>query len=414
MAAPFKKISGSKVEFNITIESKDLQSAQKKIVDDYRKHVSVPGFRKGQAPDKMVVARVGLETISQESMNQALNKVYQGFLQEHKIDVISQPELDFSKKEEMPMTVGIKVEVYPDVAIGDYKKIKMKQPKVEIKDAEVDDVIETVLAQMQSGTKVDRKAKDKDLIEADFEGKNEKGEVLPSTKLEKTKFRIGLGHYLSDLEKAFVGMKAGESKDKVPVKFPKDYHSADFAGKTIHFNIHLYEVNEIKASEITEEQIESVMGKKQKPEDFRKEVKENIENNKKKEAQQAETDSYTKEIGKITKGDLPESWIKKEIHMQFQRMAQNPQYQQDPAAFLKSLGKDEEALKKEFEVQGEENLRIFLGLKEVITQEKIELDKDELLRAAEQAKNGKDEENIEFERICLNIKIDKYLSSLFA
>lgn len=413
MADKFKKISDSRVEFPITITEEDLQASKQKVIEQYRAHVAVSGFRKGHAPDDMVVARVGVDAIAEEALNDSLNKAYQAFVTDNDLQVINRPELDFPKEQKMPMTVKIAVEVYPEVKVGDYKKIKVKKPEVKIKDSDIDDVIETVLAQMQEGKKVTRAAKDKDMVEADFAGKDDKGEIIPNTNLEKNKFRIGMGHYLPDLEKAFVGMKAGESKEKVPVKFPKDYHSPDFAGKTVKFDIKLYEVYEISAKDISEEQIEKVMGKKQKVDEFRADIKQNVETNKQREAEQAETDKYTKEVGKLTKGDLPKSWIDKEVQAQFQRLTQNPQFQQNPEAFLQQMG-DQEKLKKEFAVQGEENLRVFLGLTEIVNAENIELDKDETVRAMQQAQQSGKDENIEFERISLNMKIDKYLASLFA
>ena len=412
MASKYKKINDSKVEFSLKINEKMIQSAQAQVLEKYKKEVSVQGFRKGHAPDDMVIAKVGIQTLADEALNEALNREYFLFVKEEKLEIISQPEIELPKEHKLPMDVNFKVEVYPSIEIGEYKKVKMKQPKVEVTDKDIEEVLSTVLAQMEAGTEVKRAAKTMDLIEGAFEGKDDKGEVLPSTKVERHKFRIGMGHYLPDLEAAFEGMKAGDNKKKVKVKFPEDYHSTDFAGKTILFDIELFTVSEINPKKITEEQIEQIMGQKLSKEDFAKQIKENIANQRARDENQKVIDDYTREIGKITKGDLPQSWIKKEVEMQVKQLQENPQFKQNPEAFLKTLGKDTDALIKEFESKGVDNLRVFLGLSEIVEKEKIELDKDELAAAEEKAKKGEGDLKIEHDRISLNMKIDKYLMGL--
>ncbi len=413
----YKTLPQSKVSFSLTIEKDALDKAKAAIIKHYKSEVSIKGFRKGHAPETAVVNSIGAERLAYDALNKAVDKAYVEFLQAEKLQVINQPEVDIKDPNKTPLEVKFEVEVFPEVKVGDYSKIKAKFKAVEADDKEVDEALKTVCAQMEVASEVKRAAKDGDLLEVDFAGKDEKGEIIPNTNGEKTKFRMGMGHFLPDLEAAFKGMKAGEEKTAVKVKFPKDYHSADFAGKTVPFDIKLHTVNEIDPTALTEEQIEQITGKKQDYKALHAQVKETIGANKSKEAEKQAMDEYTKALSKVVKADLPQSWVDREVSSRVQRLQQNPQFQQDPAAFWQTMGKTEKEFKKDLAAEGERDLLIFLGLSEIVKTENIELDKDEMGEAQHLAhqhlqgnpSESSDAHTAEMEKAVLNLKIDKFL-----
>jgi len=416
----YKKLSGSKVSFSVKIGKEDLEKSQKSVIARAKNDVSVKGFRKGQAPEDMVIAQIGPEKLAFESLNTALDKAYREFITKEEIAVISAPETKMPEKQEMPMEVSFEVEVFPEVKMGDYKKVKIKKTEVKVTDKEVEEVLKTVCAQAQIAQSVSRKAKDGDLLEVDFCGKDKDGKTLPNTDGKNHKFRIGMGQFLPDLEKGFVGMAAGEEKKAVKVKFPKQYHAPDMAGQTVPFDIKLHNVSEIDSSKLTEEDIEKLSGKKQSLEDFKVQVTSTITANKSQGENQKNMDEFNKSLAKLVKVDLPESWIEKEINARIERLKQSPQYQHDPESFWKQIGKTEEIVKKEAKTEGETDLKVFLGLSEIVKLEKIELDKDEMEKAHQMAhqhfENSNDHNShahhAEMDKAILNLKIDKYITSI--
>ncbi len=413
----YKTLPQSKIAFTLTIEKAALDKAQASLVQRYKNEVSIKGFRKGHAPDSAVMAAVGAQKMAYDALNQAVDRAYAEFLHKEKLQVINQPEVDIKDPSATPLEVKFEVEIFPEVKVGDFKKIKAKKATVKIEDNEVNEALKTVCAQMEVAKEVKRAAKDGDLVEVDFAGKDDKGEVIPNTNGEKTKFRMGMGHFLPDLEAAFKGMKAGETKEAVKVKFPKDYHSEDFAGKTVPFDIKLHTVNEIDPEALTEEQIEQITGQKQDLKALKAQIKETITTNKNKEAEKEAMDTYTKGLAKVVKADLPQSWIEREVGSRLNRLKQNPQFQQDPASFWQNMGKTENEFKKELATEGERDLLIFLGLSEIVKTENIELDKDEMGEAHHLAHqhlqnaddHSSDAHHAEMEKAVLNLKIDKFL-----
>lgn len=417
--ANYKKLPHSKIEFSLEIKKDDLAKSQKSVIQKFKKNVEVKGFRKGHAPDDMVIASVGMNAIVSEAFSYAIDSKYREFITDNKLSPISQPEVDVNDKKD-PIKVGIKVEVYPEIKIGDYKKLNIKLDKVDVKESEIDDVVETILSDMKLGKEVKRAAKAKDLVEIDFRGKDDKGETIPNTDAKNNKLRIGMGFMLEDLEKGIEGMKAGDEKKDIKVKFPKSYHAKNMAGKTILFDVKLHKVEEISAKNVNEEIIEKVTGKKKSIADFRKDLKELIIGNKSKSDKEQKSREFDQKLAKIVEVDLPKSWITAEVNAQMMRMKQSPQFQHDPESFWKKIGKTEEQLKKDFEKSGEVSLKTYLGLAKILEAEKIELNKDEMEtvkqrtehQLSHQAEKTPQMEQRIMQQTIQGMKIDKYISSI--
>lgn len=367
----------------------------------------------------MVVASVGMNAIVSESFNRAIDTKYREFITSNKLSPISQPQVEIDEKKD-PVKVAVSVEVYPEIKVGDYKKLTIKLPKVEVTETEIDDVVETILSDMKLGKEVKRVAKKKDLVEIDFRGKDEKGETIPNTDAQNNKLRIGMGFMLEDLEKGIEGMKAGEEKKDIKVKFPKSYHAKNMAGKTILFDVKLHKVEEISAKNIDEDTIAKVTGKKKPMAEFRKDLKELIIGNKSKSHKEEKSREFDQKLAKIVTVDLPATWIAAEVNAQMTRLKSSPQFQHDPESFWKQMGKTEETIIKEFEKSGEISLKTYLGLAKIMEAEKIELDKDEMesakqraaYQSAQQKNTTPEMQSRLLEQTVQSMKIDKYISSI--
>lgn len=416
MSKDYTRQSGSKVSFTLTIEEEQVKKEQKAVLENFRSQVAVKGFRKGHAPDEMVLQQIGPQRLSFESLNRAVDKAYREFIQTHSLRPVSQPKIDMKDPTKKPLQIECEVEVYPEVKIGDYKKIKMSPLKIDVKKEEITEVLTQIMTDMSLFKVVDRKAEKGDGLLVDFEGHNEKGEVLPSTDAKEVVLNLGSGQFLPDLEKGFEGMKKGEEKE-VSVSFPKDYHAADMAGKKVPFRIKLHEVREVKPENLNSEEIEKIMGQKGSLTDLEKKVKEMIEKRKENEERKKLIGEYNKKLAKVVDVDLPLSWVEGDIEMRLREIKESPQFKNNPEMFWKAIKKTEEDLKKEFRAPAEENLKVFLALSHIVEEEKIELDKDELGTIGRVVEDRIREHpsldpGEEASKTVLNMKIDKYFRGL--
>ncbi len=417
MSKNWKNVGNSKVEFSLQIEEKDLSTAQKEVVAQFQKFVSVQGFRKGHAPESVVREQIGEQRIFIETVNNAIDHQYRHFIHENQLRPIAAPEVQISDVKKIPIQVKVSIEIFPEVQLEDYKKIKLDPVQVTVKDEEVMAVIENILQEMRLQNVVDRPARKDDLVEVDFSAKDEEGKEIPQTKAENLALRLGKKNFLEDLEKGMVGMKAGEEK-VISVKFPSNYPAAKLAGKKVPFTVKIRTVGELVARNLSEETIERMTGKKQSETELRQEIRSVVEGRKKEEERQKRRLEYQDKLLKYVKIDLPRSWIMQEVESRVAELKESSQFQHDPEAFWKHIGKSEQDVRKEFEKMSGRNLTLFLALSEIIRKENVELDKDEEERIEHsvqhkkaQAKGAFDEHS-EVDRMRLSRKIDKYLDGL--
>lgn len=409
--AAYKTISGSRVEFQLEVSEEAIKKSHKSTLDSFRKNVSVKGFRKGHAPDEVVLQSVGIERLSYEAMNRAIDVEYREFLAQNSISPVSQPQVDVKDWEKKPIQVKCVVEVYPEVKVGDFKNIKISSGEIKVEEKELDEVIATVMSDSQLGKKVNRSAKKGDVVVIDFLGRGKDGEILPRTEGKEQRVRLGMGHFLEDLEKGIIGMKAGEEQKNIKVKFPKDYHASDIAGKTVPFEVKLHAVEELDVKSFDADMIEKVTGQKKTVAQFREDLRNMILTNKTQTEKKKQIEAYQEKLVKMTKCELPESWIEGEVLSRLDRIKKSPQFEHDPAAFWKQMGKKEEDLKKEFRIASEESLKSYLALVEAVKVSKIVLTPKEEKEAKHEASHAPENVSKEqaFEKAVLSRKIDKFL-----
>ena len=97
-----------------------IQSVTRKFVED----AELPGFRKGKAPERMVVEKIGEAHLLEEAAEEALQKAYSGILQEHTLDAIGRPQIRITKLARgNALEFEVETAVLPEVTLPDYKEI---------------------------------------------------------------------------------------------------------------------------------------------------------------------------------------------------------------------------------------------------------------------------------------------------
>jgi trigger factor len=142
-----KNLPKSQVEFKIVVDEKEFETYHAKGFANVQQVVEVDGFRKGNAPEAMIVKKYGDMIILEEMANLALRDAYIKAIEEHKIAPISEPTVSITKLAKgNPLELTITVPVMPEVTIPDYKKVAKTaikdDEKVEVTDKDIDDVLE--------------------------------------------------------------------------------------------------------------------------------------------------------------------------------------------------------------------------------------------------------------------------------
>lgn len=142
------KFPKSEVELLISLDEKEFESYHDKGLKRVQEVVEVDGFRKGNAPEDMIVEKYGDMVILEEMANLALRDAYIKAIEEHKLSPITEPKVTITKLAKgNPLEMTIKVTLMPDVTLPSYKKlageaVKNSAESVEVTDKDIEDVID--------------------------------------------------------------------------------------------------------------------------------------------------------------------------------------------------------------------------------------------------------------------------------
>jgi trigger factor len=198
----------------VTIELRDeeLRPYLDQAVRKLRSQVRIPGFRKGHVPTSVLVARLGQEAVRREAVEDAVQESYEEVIVENGLDVIQSPNLRIvDGVEEGDVKVELDVALRPVVKVEGIGSIEIEVPRVDLTDADVDTVIDSIREQMATLNEVERAAEDGDQVTFNViavEGDNE-DVVTPYLTA-----RLGKGEVSTEFETALIGAHVG---DKVPV-----------------------------------------------------------------------------------------------------------------------------------------------------------------------------------------------------
>jgi len=366
-----EKLKKSMVKITVTVEDKDIVKHEAKVLSDISKEVKVNGFRKGKVPKAVLLEKVGEDYFKMRMQDMAIQMTYMEAVMLEKLDVVSRPNVKVEKEE--PFTYTAEVAIMPKVEVKDYKSIKVKKEEVKISKKDIEKVKDDMKKHGVEYAETDKVAKMGDKVEVDFEGFDKDGKSIPQTKSVNHPVVLGDKLLIPGFEEEIVGLKAGDTKE-FDIKFPKDYHSEEFKNKKLTFKVKVNKVLEAAQPEINTEFIKKMTGKDQSVEEFEKEIEKNLKDHKQTEADRKAEDEYIEKMLKKIKVELPDALIIEETENIYNEMKDSVVNRgHDWGEFLKKADTTDQKLKEKYKEEAEKRLKVRLGLRSIIEQEKIQI-----------------------------------------
>lgn len=378
MSTTVEKIASNKVKLSFDIDSAKFDEAMGKAYLKVRNQVTIPGFRKGKAPRKMIENMYGEGVFYDEAFELIFDEVYGPAVDENKIEVVDRPEIEI---QEIGAGKNLKftceVFVKPDVTLGEYKGVSVKKKTTVVTDVEVDARVEEERNKQATEIQVeDRAVAEGDTVNLDYAGTVDGVAFAGGTAQDQT-LKIGSGSFIPGFEEQMIGMNIGEEKD-LQVTFPEKYHAEELAGKAAVFHV--------KVNSITETQLPAL------DDDFAKDISEfdTLEEYKadiraKLEAQAAERDNnnFTNAvIEKVLENatvEIPEAMIERQIDSMMRdfeyRLMGNGLKLDD---FLKYTGSDMKAFRENYRGQAEKSVKAHLVLEAIEKAEAIDATQEQI------------------------------------
>ena len=385
-----EKQEHSVVALTIEITKAEFEAAKDKAFKKAGKNITVPGFRKGKAPRKMIEKLYGEGVFFEEAFNIIYPDAMEMAVEKAGIKPVGRADVDLGDPaEEGGLTIIAKVPVKPEVELSEYKGISAEKETVKVPAAEVKAELNR-LAQRNARTEtVERKAKKNDTVDIDFEGSVD-GVPFEGGKAEHHALTLGSGTFIPGFEDQLIGCKAGDEKDVV-VTFPEDYHAKELAGKEAVFKCKVHKVEETILPAIDDEFAKDVSDTCETLDDLKKEISDRL----KKQKQEAADHDFEEKVldGLIEKlqADIPQAMIESQIDSIVQDFGYRIQMQgMSLDQYLKMTGTEPGAFRTMFREQAERQVKTRLALEKVAELENIavsdtELD-EEYAKMAEQYK----------------------------
>ena len=383
MKYTFEKGKKSTVKINIDLTAKEWKEAIELAYNKTKGRYSVPGFRKGKVPQKVLESVYGQGVFYEEAINQAFPKYYTEILEkEPTIDAVASPDLDIKKISEKGISMIAIVAVKPEVVLGAYKGINYKKNVYNVKDEDVDADIKRLQERNSRLVDItDRAVEDGDSVVIDYSGSVD-GVKFDGGTAEKQTLVIGSKTFIPGFEDQVIGMNIGEERD-INVKFPEEYHAENLKGKDAVFAIKLHEIKKTELPELNDEFIKEAVGV-ESLDAYKAQTRERLEKQNADKAERELEDQIIKKITETTDVEIPDAMIENQIDRMVQEMEYRLSYQGLKLAdYLKYIGKSMEDFRKDYTSQATEYVKSQLVIEEIIEREEIKATDEEVEKRVE-------------------------------
>ena len=373
-----EKQEHSVVALTIEITKAEFEAAKDKAFKKTGKNITVPGFRKGKAPRKMIEKLYGEGVFFEEAFNIIYPDAMEMAVEKSGIKPVGRADVDLGDPaEEGGLTIIAKVPVEPEVELGEYKGIEVEKETVKVLQADVKAELNRMAQRNARTETVERKAKKNDTVDIDFEGFVD-GVPFEGGKAEHHELTLGSGAFIPGFEDQLIGCKAGDEKDVV-VTFPEEYHAKELAGKEATFKCKVHKVEETILPEIDDEFAKDVSDTCETLDDLKKEITERLKAERQEAADNAFEEKVLDAVIDGMKADIPAAMIDAQVDTIVQDFGYRLQMQgMGLEQYLKMTGTEMGAFRAMFKDQAERQVETRLALQKVVELEGITVSDKEL------------------------------------
>ena len=257
---------------NFSLPAEQLESGVSGRLREIARTAKMKGFRPGKIPARVIEQRFG-EQVKAEVLGGLVRQTFDSAVREHDLRLAGNPRIDRAGDGDLEFVATF--EVVPDFGEVDVTKLTVVRNTAEVTDADIDQMIENLRLQRRTWNKVERAAKEGDLVAGalwtQFEGFRQ-----PAEGVEQFSAVIGSGQLLPALESALAGLQPGV-EGIIDVAFPEGWRQPQLAGKTAQVHVTLAQVSEPVLPEVDAAFIKSFGVRSGQMDKFRDDIRSNLE-----------------------------------------------------------------------------------------------------------------------------------------
>ena len=252
------KNEGLSREYSIVIPAADIEDRVLSKLAEIGQQVTIPGFRKGKVPTKLLRQRYGQSVLGDVIQDAVVESSSQA-ITDQSLTPATQPKIDVTKFEDAEdLEYTMAVEVMPEITAVDFKTLKLQRLTCDISDEEIEKSMANIASEMVRSEPIKRarKARKDDIVVINFVGSID-GEEFEGGKAEDFQLTLGSERFIPGFEDQLIGAKS-EEHVTVNVSFPEDYAAENLKGKDAVFEVDIKEIRERVETPIDDELAKSL------------------------------------------------------------------------------------------------------------------------------------------------------------
>ena len=396
MSLQVEKMEKNMAKLTIEVSAEDLEKAMQNAYQKAKGRITIPGFRKGKAPRKMIEQMYGKGIFLEDAVNALIPEHYRKAMGESELEIVSQPKIDLVQAEPgKELIFTAEVAVKPEVTLGEYKGVEVPKSETEVTDEDVEAELKKEQEKnSRTVTVEDRGAENGDITTIDFEGFVD-GEAFEGGKGTDYPLTLGSGSFIPGFEDQLVGAKAGDHVE-VKVTFPEEYQAKELAGKEAVFQC---DVKKVEAKELPEldDDFAQDASEFDTLAEYKEDIKKNLTEKKEKEARAAKENAAVDKAIENAQMEIPDAMLNTQVRQMLDDFSRRMQSQGlTMEQYFQFTGMTLEKMQEEMKPQALKRIQTRLVLEKIAEVENIQPTDEEV---EEEFKKMADAYKMEVEKI---------------
>jgi trigger factor len=367
---------GVKREISVEIPAEEVSRETEALVQRYQKVARLPGFRAGHVPPSIIRHRFK-EDLKSDVVEALVPRYFRKEAEKQGLVPVSQPRVtDLHIHEGEPLRFKASFEVMPEIKVEGYKELRAEHPEIGVKDEEVEEALNNVREQHATYTSVEgRPLQDGDFAQASMDGRPKEAEdKTQPVHMDEVLIEIGGKNTVPEFSDNLRGANAGEAR-QFEVKYPEDSTEKRLAGKTLVYTVNIQAIKEKHLPELNDD-FAKELGEFTSVEQVRNQIRENMQAERKHDAEREAKDKLVNELVKRNDFEVPESLVDRQIDLRLERGLRALAAQGMKMEDLKKM--DLPRLRAGQRDQAVQDVKSSLLLDRIAELEKIDVGEDEL------------------------------------
>ncbi|MGW2254018.1 trigger factor [Kitasatospora sp. NPDC001660] len=378
MKSAVETLNPTRVRLTVEVPFEELKPSLDAAYKKINQQVTVPGFRKGKIPARVIDQRFGRGAVLEEAVNDALPRFYTQAVDEGKIEVLGQPDITNIEGVEKIADGGdlkftAEVDVRPEITLPEYSSIEVTVDPIVVADEDVEKSLEQLRERFSSVKDVERAAAAGDIVVVDLVAKVD-GEVPEDGTANGVSYEIGSGRLIDGIDDAVTGLEAGGT-----ATFSTELKGGTQAGKTSEVTVTVTAVQEKELPELDDE-FAQLASEFDTLEDLRADSRKRLERMKEYDQATQAQEKVLDALLALVDIEYPEKLLADEIQTRKHNLEH---HQLEPMgltldAYLETQGKSREEWDAEIEEQAKKGIKTQFVLDQIVADEELGVNQEEL------------------------------------